>query len=365
MKKPVFFSGGTALYGLARAFASLDRPVTYIITTFDSGGSTQALRKVLPIPAVGDLRNRLLAGVNPDSSLEPTRLYLKSRLGLRQSFADARKELVRASRSQPPEGCEHWESISLDLEYFLTHVPAGFDARGASMGNIALAGNWLANGGSLQAAVDKYTALLGVKARLAPVCEKNLHLAVRLANGAVFIGQHFLHDAQPAPVADVWLVDSSPWQACPAAREVRPAAASEAIQALAAADIICFPMGSFFSSLLATLLPCGLGKAVAASRALKVFIPNTGTDGELAGLDLATQVRQLILALKRDAPEAKIGDLLNIVLLDSVNGRYQVGSYSEFASFLSREGVEILDKRIVSDDNLHDAHALLEALDSL
>jgi 2-phospho-L-lactate transferase/gluconeogenesis factor (CofD/UPF0052 family) len=41
------------------------------------------------------------------------------------------------------------------------------------------------------------------------------------------------------------------------------------------AELICYPMGSFYSSLIANLLPKGVGKAVSRNPCPKVFIPNT------------------------------------------------------------------------------------------
>lgn len=47
--------------GLAAHIADLNPACSYIITTFDSGGSSANLRDVFDMPAVGDVRNRLIA----------------------------------------------------------------------------------------------------------------------------------------------------------------------------------------------------------------------------------------------------------------------------------------------------------------
>jgi len=63
--RPLFFSGGSALRGLSREL--VERRVTsrHIVTPFDAGGSSAELRRVLRMPAVGDLRNRLLSLADP------------------------------------------------------------------------------------------------------------------------------------------------------------------------------------------------------------------------------------------------------------------------------------------------------------
>lgn len=363
MRKPVFFSGGTALASLAQALArTADSPV-YIITTFDSGGSTQELRKVIDMPAVGDLRNRLLAAADPIQCPSPVRAFLKTRLGAEQSPMQALEELKERIASLPDH--EEWGEIKADLEAFRARMPGQFDARRASLGNLALTGNWFENGRSLRRAVGRYQDLLHVNADIVPVCEQNLHLGVRLANGQTLVGQHLSHYQLPAPIQSIFLTDSSPWRSCATCGEARPGAAPEALEAIREADAIYFPMGSFFSSLLVTLLPAGIGRAVAESRSRKIFIPNTGPDIESTHLNLEMQVAELVSALKRDAPQAEARDLVNGILLDSIAGEYEIADFGGFADSMSSLGIDVLDRRIVKAEREHDAEALLAALAGL
>ena len=57
----LFFTGGTGLRGLSRKLVEYTHHSTHIITPFDSGGSSAKLRKAFRMPAVGDMRNRLMA----------------------------------------------------------------------------------------------------------------------------------------------------------------------------------------------------------------------------------------------------------------------------------------------------------------
>jgi 2-phospho-L-lactate transferase/gluconeogenesis factor (CofD/UPF0052 family) len=57
----LFFSGGSALAPLSRRLIDFTHNSIHLITPFDSGGSSAELRKAFRMPAVGDVRNRLMA----------------------------------------------------------------------------------------------------------------------------------------------------------------------------------------------------------------------------------------------------------------------------------------------------------------
>jgi hypothetical protein len=67
------------------------------------------------------------------------------------------------------------------------------------------------------------------------------------------------------------------------------------------ADVICYPPGSLYSSVIANLLPTGVGTAIAKRDVPKVYLPSLGTDPEALGHDLAQQVAAIIAPLQADA----------------------------------------------------------------
>jgi len=81
-------------------------------------------------------------------------------------------------------------------------------------------------------------------------------------------------------------------------------------------------VGSFYSSVVANLLPKGVGRAIAECPGPKIFIPNLGTDPELAGHSLAIQIEHLLRPLLADAPGAKPSDFLSLVIVDREKGCY-------------------------------------------
>ena len=111
------------------------------------------------------------------------------------------------------------------------------------------------------------------------------------------------------------------------------------------ADLICFPIGSFYSSVVASLLPDGVGKAVAANPCPKVFVPNPIGDPELLGHTVVEQVELLRSYLVAGgAPDGL--SVLQIVLVDS-RADYPGGlNISELESI----GVEVMDVQLITDD---------------
>lgn len=364
MKNIVFFSGGSALAAVARVLAAAGQSPVYLITTFDSGGSTQAIRRVFAMPAVGDLRNRLLACAPPDASLEPVVSFLKFRLGKAGTPQEARDALRGLIADSNYEELPCGQELRADLEEFLANMPQEFDARNASIGNLAITGAWLRLGRKLGAALERYSKLLHVSARLVPIVAESLHLGLEMADGSIHVGQHLFNQPLPCRLRRIFLTALTPWESGSPLEE-RPQLTDEARVALAQADMICFPMGSFYSSILSNLLPRGVGSAIAASQARKVFIPNTGIDPELQGLDLAGQIALLLATLKADAPAAGANSFLDMVLADGRNGDYPGSFDHTMRKRIADMGICAVDAPVVNASGRHDPVALMAELERL
>ena len=169
----------------------------------------------------------------------------------------------------------------------------------------------------------------------------------------------------PAPVRRLFLTAQRPGGSSegggdpvPCIPRVTPLAATY----LRAADCICYPMGSFYTSVTANLLPDGVGRAVADAVCSKVYIPNSGLDPEQGALSVADRVRVLLETLRRDAGEGvPASRLLQTVLLDSAHGVYTGGIDAEG---VKAQGVAIRDCPLVEteDPRRHDAELTARAL---
>jgi hypothetical protein len=131
------------------------------------------------------------------------------------------------------------------------------------------------------------------------------------------------------------------------------------------AEIIVYPIGSFYTSLVANLLPRGVGDAIRTTECPKVYVPNVAGDPEMKGLSVAGAVKTLFGYLERGcSAKASRDSLLNFILVDSKNADY--GGPLELDR-IRRFGVEVIDTTLVSEESapLLDPHLLIQHLLSL
>ena len=356
----VFFTGGTALRALSRELACHTHNSVHLVTPFDSGGSSAALRRAFGMPAVGDIRNRMLA-------LADTRLVPEAVLAFwaRRLPADGeRGPLVQQLYALASEKDPVWEDIPrtfaevlrLYLQYFLEKMPDSFDPRLACVGNLLLAGGYVHHRGSFMPVLSFMSRILHVRGVVLPIVNESLHLAAELDGGGIVVGQHQITGRGatllPAPVSGIFLTVHEPGSPCADNEPCNPRVSPVAATHIRAADAICFPMGSFYTSVLANLLPVGTGRAVVSARCPKFYIPNTGKDPEQAHLSVADAVAVLLQTLRADAGDVPVNRLLHTVLVDTARGSYPRGID---ADGIRAQGVALRDTPLVSDPEHHDA----------
>lgn len=374
----LFFSGGSALRHTSRVLTEYTHNSTHLITPFDSGGSSAKLRDAFPIISVGDLRNRLmaLADTRLNGHPEVYRLFdtrfdkdaEQAELRRRLTEMIAGREPLVAAVPQPLR-----ELIRNHLGYFSEHMPASFDLRGASVGNLILAGGYLNNRSDIDAVIFLFSKLVAVRGVVRPVVDSNLHLSAELEDGTVVVGQHLISGRESplsAPIRELRLTDAVD----PSARGTglngpehlaEPEIDARTIELIDEAELICFPIGSFWTSVMACLLPKGVGAAVARAGCPKVYVPNLGRDPEELGLAPHDQVRVLLEQLRRDAGEDTPTELLlQFVLVDSARGDYAGGLDIDA---IEAHGVEVIDTPLISDETapLIESRRLVELLLSL
>ncbi|MCO4763652.1 MAG: GAK system CofD-like protein [Myxococcales bacterium] len=315
--------------GLSKSLLSHTWQSVHLVTPFDSGGSSASLRRAFGIIAVGDLRNRMLALADPDRpGFMAMAALLARRLPARATPERRTAVLAAIANGSSPEIPHLSPNVAAaaqaDMTAFLAAMPPDFDLSAASVGNLLLVGAWLRAGRQMAVALERWSTLLAVRGVVRPVVEADLHLAFDLTNGEAVIGQHKMTGvSQPIPAAavnSVRLVRSLDGDD-PADVEVTPAV-SELVRG---ADLICYPMGSFYSSVLANLLPNGVGTAIASAQCAKVFVPNTGHDPEQRGLTVGAATERLVATALSAAPDAAPSDVLDAVIIDQDNGAYPAG----------------------------------------
>jgi uncharacterized cofD-like protein len=232
----VAIGGGTGLSALLRGLKEHTANLTAIVSVADDGGSTGRLREQLGIPAVGDIRNCLVALAETESAMGE---LLQHRFGT-------------------DEG-----SLS-----------------GHAVGNLLIAAMNAIGGGDFEAAVREMNRVLAVRGSVVPASGTALTLHARLRDGSEVVGQSRV--MRMRGIERVWLEPG----------EVR--ASRDALRAIAEADVVVLGPGSLYTSLLATILIPDLRAALAATPALRVYVANVATQsGETEGYDLADHVEAL------------------------------------------------------------------------
>ena len=133
-------------------------PSVHLISTFDSGRSSKELRRAFAIPALGDLRNRLLALADPDKTSRAVMDFLSFRLpesGNREHLRNCLSDLCNPNNEIWLQIPPH-KKIALynGLFQFLIRMPLAFNPLNASLGNLVLAGAYLQSGRNFSFALN-------------------------------------------------------------------------------------------------------------------------------------------------------------------------------------------------------------------
>ena len=347
----LFFSGGSALKKTSAELIKYTHNSIHIITVFDSGGSSAILREAFKMPAVGDVRNRLLTIADRSLHGYPEILRLFSHrfpedgnngdlLSEIDNMIQGKHELIRSIPDPMRKIIRH------QFYQFKNHMPKDFNFRGASLGNLLLTSGYLDNNRNFDSIIYIFSRLVQARGIVRPIVNKDLYLIAELEDGSVVRGQHMLTGKKACPISskvkNIYLSETC--------KKPRPAdiCISEEMQRLInEAEIICYPMGSFYSSIIANLLPKGVGKAVSKNSCPKIYIPNTDcSDPETFGMNLMEQIEKLVFYLQKDAPEKiSVYDVLNYVIIDEKNACYP-GKPDQ--DLLKNMGIEIINMPLVS-----------------
>jgi uncharacterized cofD-like protein len=246
----VAIGGGTGLSTLLRGMKEHTSNLTAIVTVADDGGSSGTLRDELGIPAVGDIRNCIAALADAEPLMSELLGY-------------------RFPGGQQPIG----EPGPIETE------PGGLG--GHAVGNLLLAALTAVEGGDFEQAVRTMNRVLAVRGRVVPASGTPITLHARTRNGVIVSGQSSV--GREPEVERVWITP----QDVPAS--------SDAVAAIADAEIIVIGPGSLYTSVLPVLLIPEIRDAVAAASAIRVYVCNVATQvGETAGYDLADHVEALV-----------------------------------------------------------------------
>ncbi len=233
--KIVAIGGGTGLSTLLRGLKTYTANLTAVVTVADDGGSSGRLRRDMDMIPPGDIRSCIAA------------------------LSDA-------------------EPLVTELFQYRFGDEAGEGIAGHSFGNLFLVAMASVTG-NMEEAIRETSRVLAVRGEILPSTLANVTLGARLADGSTLHGESAIPKAESS-IEDVFIE--------PAGAPANP----EAVRALIEADLIVIGPGSLYTSVLPNLLVRGIGEALLASRAHKLFIANVATQqGETNGYGAADHYR--------------------------------------------------------------------------
>jgi len=242
--KVVAIGGGTGLSALLRGLKEHTSNLTAVVTVADDGGSSGVLSHELGIPAVGDIRNCIVA------------------------LADAEPLMNELLQYRFPGTDDGGEGA----------VPG---LGGHAIGNLLIAAMTAVEGGDFEEGIRQMNRILAVRGQVSPASATPLTLHARLRDGSVVDGQSQI--MRSAAIDRVWMTPA----------DVDPS--DDALAAIAEADLIVLGPGSLYTSVLPSLLIPGIRDAVMASTATRAYVCNVATqEGETEAMDLAAHIEALV-----------------------------------------------------------------------
>ncbi len=244
MKKIVVMGGGTGQSAILKGLKNIENiKLSAIVTVADDGGSTGRLREEFQIPAMGDVRNVMVALATSES--------------LVSSIMDYRFD----------------SSIRSDLA-------------GHSMGNLMLTALAQINGSFIKA-ITSLSQLLNVRGEVVPASTDQMTLCARMHDGTIVRGESNIpiYDNHIDEVFYDTVVTANPY----------------AMKVIAEADVIIFGIGSLYTSILPNIIIPEIKEAIKASPAKRVYYCNFMTQaGETNGYSGEDHVRAITKHLEAD-----------------------------------------------------------------
>lgn len=239
MKKIVVIGGGHGQATILRGIKKIeDVKISAIVTVADNGGSTGRIRDLYDIPAMGDIRNVMVA-------LSESENFMNTLMDYR--FSDEQNEQK--------------------------------DVMGHNLGNLILTALTQASG-SFMEAIMTISNVLNVKGKIIPSTLDVVTLFARMDDDTIVKGE----DSIPSfnhRIKDIFY-------------EKDPVATKEAIKAIMEADLIIYGIGSVYTSIIPNIIIPEIKEALHQTKAMSVYFANCMTqNNETFNYDLKDHVDAL------------------------------------------------------------------------
>ncbi len=231
-KKVVILGGGTGLSTLLRGLKQFPIDITAIVAVSDDGRSTGKLRKEFNVPAVGDIR----------------------------------QVIVALSETEP---------LVQDLLNYRFETKS--DLNGHALGNLLLTA--LINvAGNMSTGIESLGKILNLKGKVLPLTEDNVTLMAKMEDNNVIEGEHNITEYE-GKIKEIFYKE-------------KPEINDDVIKEIKQADLIILSMGSLYTSLLPNLICDKIKSTIDESNAEVMYICNIMTQpGETDKFTASDHVR--------------------------------------------------------------------------
>lgn len=278
----VVIGGGTGLANLLRGLKKHFDRLAAIVTVSDDGQSSGKLRRDFNVLPPGDIRNCIVALADEEQ------LYHK---------------------------------------LFTYRFPHGRGLKGHNLGNLLLVALEDITG-SFKKAIHEISRILNIKGQVLPSTYEDVIVSAKLENSRVVWGESAISIGGHRFRIKKIRIHPESAQANP-----------DAVRAIEKADVILIGPGSLYTSIIPNFLLSDIKRAVAASRAEKIFICNVSTErGETEGYSIKDHLKVLIehtdpqifdiclvnSKIKLKSSGKRLGEVQNITTNDKKIERYKI-----------------------------------------
>ena len=292
-KRAVIIGGGHGQSAICRGIKNIENlDITAIVTVADDGGSTGRLRRQFHIPAMGDIRNVMIALAESESLMGTLMDY----------------------RFEDRKGNEE-------------------DVAGHNLGNLILTAMTQQCGSFLEA-VQTIGKVLNVRGHIIPATTQVISLFALMEDDVIVKGEANI-PSRANHIRKVFY-------------DVPVHATPEAVKAIEKADLIIYGIGSVYTSILPNVIIPEIGKALQKAKGRKVYFCNAMTQpGETDGYAVEDHVRALI---DHGAPvDAVI--MCSDVLPEKVKARYEKEGSTPVILRSEQHDYEIIPEQLLEFDN--------------
>ena len=296
-KKVVVLGGGTGLSTLLRGLKQFPIDITAIVAVSDDGRSTGKLRQEFNVPAVGDVRQVIVA-------LSETEPLVQDLLNYR----------------------------------FKTNS----DLNDHALGNLLLTA--LINvAGNMSTGIESLGKILNLKGKVLPLTEDNVTLMARMENDSIIEGEHNITEYK-GKIKEIFYKE-------------KPEINNDVIREIKEADLIILSMGSLYTSLLPNLICDEIKQAIDESKAEVMYICNIMTQpGETDKFTASDHVNIVNNYLNKK----KIGIILaNTGAITKVMKEKYASLEQKDPVIFDKKNLKSMNIKIISDDFVTITHNML------